>query len=100
MTIKLSGCGGNTGGHSKKLPKAVLGGGHIRWSNGTYTETYAPEISGIPVQCPAGLQGGAIQFAIEADTTGSASVGTLTSWETCPTRKGGVRLAPETLAVF
>lgn len=100
MKIKFSGCGGKTGGHSKVLSGAVLGGGFIRWSNGKYTETYAPEISGIPVQCPSGLAGGAIQFAVEADTTGSAAVGTLTSWETCPTLKGGIRLAPKTLAVF
>ena len=100
MTIKFSGCGGNTGGHSKVLPEAVLSGGNVLWSNGTSTEIATPQVSGIPVACPGGLTGGAVQFAVWADTTGSASVGTLTSWETCPTRTGGIKLAPKTVAVF
>jgi hypothetical protein len=99
-TFKFSGCGGNTGGHSKALPYSDFSSGawYIHWSNGRYTELDAPEISAIPVHCPNGATGGAIQWAIIADTTGSASVGTLTSWETCPTRTGGFKLAPKTLA--
>jgi hypothetical protein len=98
--IKLTGCGGNTGGRSKWIPIAALtGGAEFLWANRTSTSGASPEISAGGV-CPNGQSINSILLPITADTTGSVSVGTFAFFQLCSTRTGGTKLAPNTLAVF
>jgi hypothetical protein len=98
--IKLVGCGGNTGGHSKWISVAALSGGaDFRWANRTYTQGASPEVSSGFGPCLNGPTD-YLRLPIVADTTGSVSIGTYASFTTCPTTSGRIKLAPNTPVVF
>ena len=103
-TITLSVCNGNTGGASTALPATSLAtGGTITWANSLTTTVGAPTITtitGTAKTCTAAQTEdkavGSGANGVQADTTGSAPVGSTWSAFVCVTSSGKITLAPVT----
>ncbi|HYA67987.1 MAG TPA: hypothetical protein VED63_04560, partial [Acidimicrobiales bacterium] len=81
-TVIASGCNGNTGGSSDPISATALAaGGTVKWSNGKTTTIGAPTLGTVKNKKCTGTAE-TVSATVTADTTGLASLGTMTT-EVC-----------------